>query len=713
MKFILGFYFRYALLLPLIFILGCGGKNQRTISGDISNAKVDFAVEEIKQALSQNEIEVSKIEISFQVVPDGLIEREGFQISTEGNTKIIVRASDPAGAMYGGLELAEQIRLYGWEGVTATQQNPHMEMRGVKFNIPLDARTPSYSDASDAGQNNIETVWDFEFWKRYIDNLAKHRYNYISLWSLHPFPSLVKVPSYPDIALDDVWKSTAKWNENYDLNGPGLDDSLLLSNPAIIKSISIDQKIEFWRKVMAYGKIRNIDFHIITWNIFTNGINGKYGITDDSKNEVTRDYFKESIKQLFITYPDLQGIGLATGENMRGLTTEEKEDWAFESYAKGLLEAAKEMPDRQFTFIHRQHQTGAKDILTRFSELTEQPNIDFTFCFKYAKAHVYSAVEQPFHHEYVNDIQGQETLWGLRNDDIYYFRWGAPDFVRSFIQHIPTGDITKGIYYGSDQWIWGKDFLSRNTPGDSTQLEIEKHWYQWMLWGRLSYDPSITNERFTAILKHRYPAADATLLFTAWQQASMTYPITTGFHWGALDFQWYIEGCRSRPAQANNETGFHDVNRFITLLTHPMSGYQSIPDFIKEGKQSDLLTPFEVSDLLHQKMDSAMALVSKIKKDQSELDVVIDDIQTISYLGKYYAFKIAGSTYTALFRQTKDAKYRVQAMDELTQALTYWKKYTALASVRNKNPLWTNRVGYVDWNKTTEWVAHDIILCQQ
>ena len=61
----------------------------------------------------------------------------------------------------------------------------------------------------------------------------------------------------------------------------------------------------------------------------------------------------------------------------------------------------------------------------------------------------------------------------------------------------------------------------------------------------------------------------------------MVYPRTTGFHWGALDFQWYIEGCKSRPGYAQNETGFHDVNRFINLPPHPMSGFQSIPDFVE------------------------------------------------------------------------------------------------------------------------------------
>jgi len=45
--------------------------------------------------------------------------------------------------MYGGLELAEAVKLGdGLAGVTNRQANPYLANRGIKFNIPLDARTP-------------------------------------------------------------------------------------------------------------------------------------------------------------------------------------------------------------------------------------------------------------------------------------------------------------------------------------------------------------------------------------------------------------------------------------------------------------------------------------------------------------------------------------------------------------------------------------------
>ena len=219
-----------------------------------------------------------------------------------------------------GLDLAETIRSEGLAGVKDKRQDPYMPMRGIKFNIPLDVRTPSYSDVCDAAQKNIPEIWNMDFWKTYIDTLAKYRYNYISLWSMHPFPSMVKVPEYPDVALDDVKRSRGPFQEYYsglgvDWTGPEFQEE----NLETVKKMTIEEKIAFWRQVMAYGKSRNVDFYIVTWNIFDYGIDGKYGINDDPENETTIDYFRQSVKALILTYPDLAGIGITTGENMRTL----------------------------------------------------------------------------------------------------------------------------------------------------------------------------------------------------------------------------------------------------------------------------------------------------------------------------------------------------------------------------------------------------------
>jgi hypothetical protein len=714
-----------------------------TVYWDHKSPQTAFALEEIQKSLLKRGYRATESDLtnlpdakdSYRIVlvplsetkivdilkmqgkqPSNDLKHEGFSIRvTSDNTQTAywVIGFDEAGVMYGGLELAEIIGVGDLKDVTEIDQNPYMALRGTKFNCPLDVRTPSYTDPCDAAQNNIIEMWNFDFWKEYIDNLARYRFNFVSLWSLHPFPSLVKVPEYPEIALNDVQKSTVQWKEFYSLNGVGFDAPEIINNVKILKKMTIAEKIAFWRKVMAYGKDRNIEFFFITWNIFVNGTYGKYGITENIANPTTVDYFRQSVKQMFLTYPDLKGIGLTTGENMPGATFQEKEDWAFNTYAQGVLDAVKEQPGRKIIFIHRQHQTGALEIAKRFQSLIDDKDVEFIFSFKYAQAHVYSSTTQSFHYNFVKDIKSKgnlKTIWTLRNDDIYYFRWGAPDFVRDFIKNIPY-DVSRGYYYGSDQYIWGREFLSLE-PENPRQIEIVKHWYHWMIWGRLGYNPNMSNDRFIQILQDHFPSVSGKALFNAWQEASMIYPKTTGFHWGALDFQWYIEASKSRSAPAQTPSGFHDVNRFISLKPNPATGYISIPQYVKSmvsGNKIAATTPIEISDQINSHADRALKLLDNMSSNGSrELRQTLDDIRTIAYLGKYYANKIKGATELALFRETFKIKHQTAVINYLIQAASFWRKYASIALSQYKNPLWTNRVGFVDWKDIFNYVLYDL-----
>ncbi len=387
-------------LLILFTLSSCLNVQALQVFTDLTAPQVDLVIKEIEASLEtritcssykalsthqgnvalvmsmSNALDTAQDLAAFGTRPLPSLDPEGFsiRITTNNGKKLIwLMAADRAGLLYGGYEIAEQIRCYGLDGIKELDQNPYMAMRGVKFNIPLDVRTPSYTDMCDAAQNNIAEMWNFDFWKNFIESLAKHRYNYISCWSLHPFPSLVKVPGYEDVALDDVQRSTIRFKEHYTLEATDYGDPEILEQVETLLEMTIDEKIAFWRKVMAYGKLHNIDFYFVTWNIFTYGTGGKYGITDEAENPITRDYFRKSVKAMFTTYPDLKGIGLTTGENMHPYSFDEKEDWAYETYAKGVMDAAAEQPGRKITLIHRQHMAGALEIADKFRPVIEHP----------------------------------------------------------------------------------------------------------------------------------------------------------------------------------------------------------------------------------------------------------------------------------------------------------------------------------------------------
>lgn len=731
-----------------LFVAGHAVAGEVLLIVEPGQPTVDFALQEIAAALKERGDTAVRMETSSRVPANGRAQitllgtsnaaaleslaeagvqvstpmrNEGFSVhrSDRNNVPVIwVFGSGPGGVMYGGLEVAEQIRLHGLAGVEPMQRNPYMAMRGTKFNLPLDVRTPSYTDAGDSAQQNIATVWDYDFWTAYLDQLARHRYNYVSLWNLHPFPSLVKVPAYPDVALADIQRSTGTWAEHYSTRAEDLTTPAILDHVETLKRITIEEKIEFWRRVMRYAKDRNIDFYIVTWNTYTGGLRGKYGITDDLENPVTIDYFRQSVRELFATYPLLAGIGVTAGENMGAANSsfEAKENWLMATYGQGVLDAAKDRPGRKIRFIHRQHETKAQDIARTFAPLVGHPDIYFVFSFKYAQAHALSSTTQTFHKDFVASLGSLKTLWTLRNDDALMFRWGAPDFVRDFIRGIPM-EPTQGIYYGSDMWVWGREFLSLGAKGPR-RLEVEKHWYHWMLWGRLAYDPTLGDERFVEILAQRFPGAEAPVLFDAWQQSSLIYPLTTGFHWGQYDFQWYIEACQSRPGPAQTESGFHDVNRFITLGVHPGTDNISIPLYVEDvvaGRPSRPGTvPPQVAEKLHQCADAVLAGLAKLSAGSDrELQETLADIRAMALLGKYYAHKIQGATQLALFRKTGRAGYQEVAIAELTKAQEFWGQYTTLAASLYRNPMWTNRVGTVDWTKLRAEVAKDITIAQE
>ena len=115
---------------------------------------------------------------------------------------------------------------------------------------------------------------------------------------------------------------------------------------------------------------------------------------------------------MFLTYPDLAGIGLTPGENMRSKpggprATRRKRRLAVRHLWPRRVGCGRSTPGRKITLIHRQHMTGALAIADRFKPLLDHDNVDFIFSFKYAKAHVMSCTTQPYHQEFVRDIQSE------------------------------------------------------------------------------------------------------------------------------------------------------------------------------------------------------------------------------------------------------------------------------------------------------------------
>ena len=132
-----------------------------------------FAAEEIRREAAAkgmtlgDDANATRIVLTVEKEGNAAAQSYSIRVQNEGGRRIItVRGADAAGAMYGGLDIAEAIRTGTLDSLKDSDHTPHIAQRGIKFNIPLDLRTPSYTDCSDAAQANIPEMWEREFWTR-------------------------------------------------------------------------------------------------------------------------------------------------------------------------------------------------------------------------------------------------------------------------------------------------------------------------------------------------------------------------------------------------------------------------------------------------------------------------------------------------------------------------------------------------------------------
>lgn len=723
-------------------LLGCdiGHAQSATLFSDASAGPVSFAATEIRNAqtakgsrlveLALDALDADRSSLRFVIGADRaesqrLASRLGTaplkgdspqsyslrRSNKDGRTTIAVLGADPAGAMYGGLDLAEAIRLGTLDSVVDSDHSPRVERRGIKFNVPLDVRTPSYSDNSDAAQANIGEMWSFDFWRAFLDNMARHRYNVLSLWNLHPFPSIVKVPEYPDVALDDVKRTLVPMDDTYSHSGSDMFRPVLLTRTETLRKMSITDKVAFWRDVMRYAHDRGIEVYWFTWNIFTFGAEGKYGITPEQTNQKTIDYFRASVRETVLTYPQLDGIGITAGEQMQERKDGfNKETWLWKTYGEGIRDALKLQPSRKFRLIHRYHQTGQSEIMEAFKDYPGA----FELSFKYAIAHMYSVPDPPFIREALPYITPDHRTWlTVRDDDVYSFRWGDPAFARAFIRNMPPKEKMAGFYMGPDGTIWGREVIAKE-PESPRELVIAKRWFSFMLWGRLSYDPDLPDTLFVKTIAARFPEVNSERLLQTWAEASKILPEITRFFWGDIDLRWFPEACLSHP----RHKGFYTVQHFIEGQTMPSSGVLDIVEWRQRtlaGQPMNGITPLEVADALAKSAAATLRSVDELRRAPQmgkELRLTLGDLEAMAHLGNYYAAKIRGAAELALFDRTSKPEHRENAVRYLFVALDHWKRYATTYSAQYKPAQLYNRVGYVDIPGLTGKVEQDISIAR-
>jgi hypothetical protein len=631
--------------------------------------------------------------------PSRRLAAEGFEIKVDDNV-VYVTGADRVGTMYGVLELAEMIDMRGPDGVQDRTCEPFLKMRGVKFNLPFEPY-----DAGDPFEKNLETCADPEFWSAYIDFLAANRYNCLSLWSEHPYHLMFRLDKYPDTCP--------------------------------LSDLELERYQQLWRFIFRRAAERGLATWLITWNIritpfVAEGLGlpadigdmaDRYDVIYRACNglpvncrqfdavrqhlDVVRDYLKECIKTLLLTYRDLTGIGTSCSEEMVG-DPATRQRWVTDVYAEAVRECGRVVP-----FIHRTNSSNGR--VTKELFLDKYPGEDTYISWKYSNAHMWSHPAPQFEELWSAwegvDMNKVRVLYTVRNDDFHTLRGGDPEFLKSYFRAMEKPYV-HGYYWGADGYIWADDFQHVPHGHKTWRYDFEKHWYEFELLGRLGYDPDVPDEVWIGKMENRYGPGRGHRMFRAFKAASKIIPAVNRVHWINYDFQWH-------PESLLTANGFRTIADFVNSEPMPGSGTIGIREFVENelaGGSTAGETPGRILSILDESVEDLALLVEQIGKDITqerlggEILCTWLDMKAWRALGSYYRNKIAAALELVTYELTGDEDRKSEAVQHLARARDAWKDLS-LVWAQHYMPYKMVRSKYTfGWPYYLEAVERDIEL---
>lgn len=609
---------------------------------------------------------------------------QSYSIHRNGSV-VTVTGSDDRGLMYGILRLAEEVKLgTPIARVRDEAERPFIQIRAFKFNLPL----PGTLYVSPRNLKNNQWFWDLGYWRKFLDQLAEDRFDALEFWSAEPWGQMVSLKKYP--------KATS------------------------LSAAEMRRHIKFFKTLFHMAKVRGIDTYLVTWNIDLNPAFARahHLPVQNVNSHLVRSYLRDCIRSMLTTYPDLTGLGTTQGEDMGVVPADQRGGWIADVYFRAIRESGR----KNLPFIFRYWGGTPADTEKAAATYTLGPvYLDI----KYNGEDVYSS---PMYHvqnsAWLTQKHSYQFLWHLRNDALFSFRWGNPEFVRE-LMHDMKQTNPAGLTYGSEENIPGPE--SYDTLAARAvrpwPYEFQKQWFLFALWGRLGYNPDLSDNLWRKYFRYEYGSAgDA--LYDCTVAAGRIAPLITSFHWNYMNGDWMPEGSigswntSSEQPRKNYRRYqmYHSILDYIFNNTID-SNYENIVHYaahVLAAARSigNAATPLDVANGLEQDGREALAaaLISPPGKAyQDRFQAAQSDDEAYGRLALYYAEKLRGATDLALFIFSGKPSYQTAAVGHLEKSLAEWHQLVAITQ-KHYLPREIWQMGDFHWSMYTDAVANDIAI---
>jgi len=676
-------------IFPFVFaviLFSCERQNNVEVYYNASSETLSYGIEKLGQGLkisshSINEEPGSKASYKIFILNPSLNLREdqnnvlsnhisdlkadGYKIVREKLNIYIIGQTDRA-CLYAIMDIIEQ--LGNNEDVAKLQErkvNPALSFRAIKFNLPWSPYRPGEST-----ELHKETCRDLKFWEAFLDMMVENRFNALSLWNNHPFPYLIKPINYPAAT-------------------PFSDEEL-------------KEWKTFWKALFKMAGDRGIETYLVNWNIVVSPeFAGAYGAKEYfDRSDLVKKYTKESVTQLINEYENLTGLGVTLadwmgnwGENKT--TSTEREDWIEETFVAGMKEA-----DRKIKFIHRAVLAGDPKEMRRVidhADLPEKTIVEVKFNWSHGHSTprlslTHSNDDGTIMRDFWDPLpENYFIAWMIRNEDFFVLRWGDPEFIR---KHIRTNKqaYVEGYFVGSEGYIPAVDYSTKDNSQRTWNYAFEKQWLFYHLWGRLLYDPTLSDETLAKAYEKRYARVDAISLLEAQALASRVPLHLASFYKGTWDFTLYSEGFLASWPNGfdDNKSPFISIEELIRHETLDKQ-YLNIADFClliysDSPVDSQLVTPLALAQTVEENCTRALAILETMEAGENEpgLNSELADIRTWSHLGYYFAEKLRAGVALENYNLSGQEKEKEAAITHLEYCLSSWKEVIRLTSGRYK-----------------------------
>lgn len=571
---------------------------------------------------------------------------ESFVIVPNGAETVVV-GSDPTGAMYGALELAERVQQGDALPIAApVAGTPDLPIRAANLFLLLPLQGETSAD-----------WWflDQGFWTEYLDMMARARLDVLDLHGMYGLESTL----FPNALL--YFANTATFP---DVGVPAADRAV---NVAMLRTI------------VAMAAARGIKVGLMSYrsDLTVDGIAPPPDLTDDQVGAYTR----EAAADLARSVPGLWRLGFRIWESQHDAS------WYIGTFVAGMKDAATDA-----LLYSRSWGVGKGSMI----DIVNASSGDVVVEVKYNG----EQLGPPYvitggilggtgwwNYSYVDYLEAPDPytfvfqVWSGGTHRL--FRHASFDRIRRTVAGMKLGAARGFTLMAAHCFFPERDDYHASPADRFSPWTWRRDELEYLMFGRLGYDPSTPESRFRGILAQR-TGTDA--LWDAVQAAGDIVPLIQSAHTCgpdqrsfAPDLEWAGNvGYWASPQSTVGPGAYCDTEYHGPYDTMAYaSALETASDWVA-GIGTAKLSSLDVAGIALQDADLARAAASApFDAANAEARDVARECVALADLGDYFGHKLRAATALAIYGQSAQPDYLATARAETDAADQAW---TALAA---------------------------------